>query len=214
MTKGLFITFEGGEGTGKSTQIKLFNEYLEKSGIKNILTREPGGTPLAEQIRELLVKGKADKMDQMTELLLFFAARRDHVVKKIRPNIDAGITVVSDRFADSSTAYQGYGRGKNETNIKNVNELYRIVVGDFKPDLTFILDIDPKIGLMRSVKRAGNDEQRFEGMDFTFHENLRAGYLDIARAYPERCVIIDANQTVDQVHRDIVNAYHRKIQST
>ncbi len=211
MQKGLFITFEGGEGTGKSTQIKLFAEYLAREGIPYSLTREPGGSDGAEEIRSLLLKGTVDKWDKMTEMLLFTAARRDHLVKKIWPEINRGITVVSDRFADSTKAYQGCGYGSDEKTMQTVENLYHMIAGDFKPDLTFILDIDPKIGVMRSQKRAGNNEQRFEDMDLSFHENLRAGFLQIAKSDPQRCVVVNADQTIENVHRDIVKGFVERV---
>lgn len=211
MQKGLFITFEGGEGTGKSTQIKLFAEYLAREGIPYSLTREPGGSDGAEEIRSLLLKGAVDKWDKMTEMLLFTAARRDHLVKKIWPEINRGITVVSDRFADSTKAYQGCGYGNDEKTMQTVENLYHMIAGDFKPDLTFILDIDPKIGVMRSQKRADNNEQRFEDMDLSFHENLRAGFLQIAKSEPQRCVVVNADQTIENVHRDIVKGFVERV---
>lgn len=211
MKKGLFITFEGGEGTGKSTQIKLFAEYLARKDIPYSLTREPGGSEGAEEIRSLLLKGAVDKWDKTTEMLLFTAARRDHLVKKIWPEINRGITVVSDRFADSTKAYQGCGYGNDEKTLQTVENLYHMIAGDFKPDLTFILDIDPKIGIMRSQKRAGNDEQRFEDMDLSFHENLRAGFLQIAKSDPQRCVVVNADQTIENVHKDIVKGFVEKV---
>lgn len=211
MQKGLFITFEGGEGTGKSTQIKLFAEYLAREGIPYSLTREPGGSDGAEEIRSLLLKGAVDKWDKITEMLLFTAARRDHLVKKIWPEINRGITVVSDRFADSTKAYQGCGYGNDEKTMQTVENLYHMIAGDFKPDLTFILDIDPKIGVMRSQKRAGNNEQRFEDMDLSFHENLRAGFLQIAKNNPQRCVVVNADQTIENVHKDIVKGFVEKV---
>lgn len=211
MKKGLFITFEGGEGTGKSTQIKLFAEYLAREDIPYSLTREPGGSEGAEEIRSLLLKGAVDKWDKTTEMLLFTAARRDHLVKKIWPEINRGITVVSDRFADSTKAYQGCGYGNDEKTLQTVENLYHMIAGDFKPDLTFILDIDPKIGIMRSQKRAGNDEQRFEDMDLSFHENLRAGFLQIAKSDPQRCVVVNADQTIENVHKDIVKGFVEKV---
>lgn len=211
MQKGLFITFEGGEGTGKSTQIKLFTDYLAREGISYLLTREPGGSEGAEEIRSLLLKGSVDKWDKMTEMLLFTAARRDHLVKKIWPAMDKGITVVSDRFADSTKAYQGCGYGSDEKTLQTVEDLYHMIAGDFKPDLTFILDIDPKIGVMRSQKRVGNDEQRFEDMDLSFHRNLREGFLQIAKSDPQRCIVVNADQTIENVHKEIVKGFVEKV---
>ena len=207
MAKGLFITFEGGEGTGKSTQIKMFADYLEKQGYSVLLTREPGGSPGAEEIRSLLLKGDANKWDKITEIFLFFAARRDHLTKKIWPALEKGQIVLSDRFADSTLAYQGYGYGYDPKMIEIIQNAYKCVAGDFKPDMTFILDIDPEIGLKRSLARSGNTEVRFEGMDFKFHQNLREAFLKIAYDNPERCKIINANQTIEQVHQNIINSF-------
>lgn len=206
MNKGLFITFEGGEGAGKSTQIRLFSDYLKQNGIAHILTREPGGSKGAEDIRTLLLKGDTEKWDKITEIMLFSAARRDHLVKKIWPAMEEGTTVVSDRFADSTMAYQGYGYGVNDEIIKIVRNTYQTIAGDFEPDMTFILDIDPKIGVGRSIVRVGNNEQRFENMDFSFHENLRNGFLQIAKT-ASRYIVIDANQSIEKVHQDIIQKF-------
>ena len=211
MIKGYFITFEGGEGCGKSTQIKLFTEYLQKKGIPCLLTREPGGSQGAEEIRALLLKGDTSKWDKITEILLFSAARRDHLVKKIWPALEQGTTVISDRFADSTMAYQGYGYGINEASIQMVNDTYKMIAGDFEPDLTFILDIAPEVGINRSMARSGNDEQRFEHMDLTFHHNLRNGFLKIASQNPKRYAVIDASGSIDQVHQDIIKQFEERL---
>ncbi|MBR6674902.1 MAG: dTMP kinase [Alphaproteobacteria bacterium] len=211
MTKGYFITFEGGEGCGKSTQIKLFTEYLQKKGIPCLLTREPGGSQGAEEIRALLLKGDTSKWDKITEILLFSAARRDHLVKKIWPALEQGTTVISDRFADSTMAYQGYGYGINEASIQMVNDTYKMIAGNFEPDLTFILDIAPEVGINRSMARSGNDEQRFEHMDLTFHHNLRNGFLKIASQNPKRYAVIDASGSIDQVHQDIIKQFEERL---
>lgn len=211
MTRGYFITFEGGEGCGKSTQIKLFTDYLQQKGMPCLLTREPGGSPGAEEIRSLLLKGDTGKWDKITEILLFSAARRDHLVKKIWPALETGTTVISDRFADSTMAYQGYGYGIDETGIQMVNDTYRMIAGDFEPDLTFILDIDPQVGIARSMARSGNDEQRFEHMDLTFHHNLRNGFLKIAGQNPKRYAVIDASGSIEQVHQDIIKQFEERL---
>ncbi len=210
MQKGLFITFEGGEGTGKSTQIRLLAEYLEKAGHSVVLTREPGGSTGAEEIRSLLLKGTTDKWDKMTEILLFTAARRDHLIKKIWPALEQGSVVLSDRFADSTLAYQGYGYGYDAETVKNIQTLYQLIAKDFKPDLTFVLDIDPIIGLKRSLDRSGNTEVRFEGMDIQFHKNLREAFLTMAKQEPTRYRVINAAQSIERVHQDIIQAYQEK----
>ena len=211
MEKGLFITFEGGEGTGKSTQIKLFADYLKENGYTVSLTREPGGSPGAEEIRSLLLRGASDKWDKLTEIFLFFAARRDHLTKTIWPALKQGQVVLSDRFADSTLAYQGYGYGYDQKMVEIIKNVYQIIAGDFKPDITFILDIDPEIGLKRSLARSGNVEVRFEGMDLKFHQNLRNAFLKIAAENPKRCQVIDANQSIEQVHQSIVQAFQEKV---
>ena len=200
---GLFITFEGGEGAGKSTQIQMLKSTLETMGKEVLLTREPGGSKGGELIRPLLVSGEAD-WDAVSETLLFSAARRDHLTHKIWPALKEGKIVLCDRFSDSTLAYQGYGRGNNLEIQKVVTDLYKIVAGDFEPDLTLILDIDPKIGLKRSCERTGNTEKRFENMDFSFHENLRTGFLKIAQENPTRCHVIDANRSLDEIHQKIM----------
>ena len=204
--KGCFITFEGGEGTGKSTQIKLLDEYLKSKGKSVVATKEPGGTDVGLEIRKLLVCGDKDKFDATAEALMYFADRHIHLSKKIWPAMEKGAIVLSDRFADSTFAYQYWGYNKRVSK-ETLQQLYQIAVGDFKPDLTIILDIDPKIGLERSFNKAKTmdvKELRFEGREFEFHQNLRCGFLEIAKAEPERCVVLDANKPIDELHKDIV----------
>lgn len=199
MVRGNFITFEGCEGVGKSTQITRLAEYLNVIGQNVIVTREPGGTLGAEKIRELLVTGCCERWDAITEALLNFAARRDHVERIIRPALKTGQWVICDRFADSTTAYQGYAGGMTQADIKL---LYSISIGSLKPDLTFIIDVPVDISLMRIQARHGV-EDRYERMDRTFHENLRQGFLNIAQKNSERCVVIDGNRNIDQVTEEI-----------
>ena len=204
--KGKFITFEGGEGTGKSTQIKMLSEYLKQKDKDIVLTKEPGGTPLGQELRKMLITGDKDKMDAVTEALLFFADRHNHLVSKVWPAMEIGQWVLSDRFADSTFAYQYYGH-QGRVSKENLDALYKIAVGDFKPDLTIILDIDPKIGLDRSLKKAAGEEikeVRFESIDIDFHYRLREGFLKIANNDPHRCVVLDANKPIDELHKDIV----------
>lgn len=200
---GKFITFEGGEGSGKSTQIQLLKDHLQSKGYDVIVTREPGGTPDAEEIRHLLVNGDPAKWDAMTELLLMFAARRDHLVKKIWPAVKKGVWVLSDRFADSSMAYQGYAHGLGQ---EKVQALYDLVIGQYKPDLTLILDIDPKEGLLRAGARAmeGAQEDRFEQLGLSFHQKIREAFLTIAAADQSRCKILQANQSIEALSLDII----------
>ncbi|MEQ8195692.1 MAG: dTMP kinase [Rhodospirillales bacterium] len=196
---GKFITLEGGEGTGKSTQIALLCEALVQAGIETVRTREPGGAPGAEAIRRLLVEGDTGKWDALTEALLHTAARHEHLCRTVNPALAAGKWVVSDRFADSTLAYQGYGHGLDHGVIK---KLYELVVGDFKPDLTIMLDIMVEHGLARAAGR-GDEEDRYERMDLGFHERVRQGFMNIATHEPGRCVVIDADRTVEAVHAEI-----------
>ncbi len=200
MAKGRFITFEGGEGAGKSTQLRRLAESLRQRGIAVVTTREPGGSSGAEQIRGLLVSGEPDRWDGTTEALLHFAARRDHLRVTVWPALDAGKWVLCDRFADSTLAYQGYGHGLPPSTIR---DLYRITVGDFAPDLTLILDLPVHAGLKRAGARGGT-EDRYEKMDMAFHQRLRDGFLTIAAEEPHRCAVVPADQTEDEVARAIL----------
>lgn len=195
MARGRFITFEGGEGGGKSTQVKGLATVLGGAGIDVVTTREPGGTPGAEEIRKLLVEGAPERWDGMTEALLLAAARREHVVRTIAPALAAGRWVISDRFADSTLAYQGDGRGLDRAALETLRKL---AVGNLLPDLTLILDLPVELGLARAQARRGT-ELRFEAMDRAFHERLRQGFLTIAAAEPTRCVVIDAAAPVEAV---------------
>lgn len=210
MKKGYFVTFEGGEGTGKSTQCRLLSDYLTQKGKKPILTREPGGSVGAEEIRNLLVTGDENRWDSVTETLLFMAARRNHLVQKIWPALEADQVVICDRFLDSTLAYQGYGYGKDQKTLDMIRTIYRLIAGDFYPDLTIILDIDPQEGLRRSYARAGNTEQRFESKDLSFHHNLRQGFLDLARS-GDRYVIVDASATIEQIHNQICQIVQERL---
>jgi dTMP kinase len=171
-------------------------------GKEVLLTREPGGSEGAEKIRPLLVSGNAN-WDALTEVLLFSAARRDHLVNKIWPALKEGKIVLCDRFADSTLAYQGYGRKDDKELQQKLMDLYQMIAGDFRPDLTFILDIDPEIGLKRSCDRLGNNERRFEDMDIQFHKNLRQAFLKIAQQDNQRCHVIQTNRSVEEIHQDI-----------
>lgn len=207
MKKGKFITFEGGEGGGKSTQSALLAEHLRKQGIHCIQTREPGGTEGAEAIRNLLVTGDTNRWDPMTELLLHFAARRDHVEKRIKPALAEGTWVICDRFIDSTFAYQGYGHGSG---VAFVETMHRLVIGDFMPDLTFILDVPPSTGIARTKVRQGN-ENRYERMAGTFHERVRLGFLAVATKYPERCAVVDATQPIAPIQETIVKTLKERL---
>lgn len=199
---GQFITFEGGEGAGKSTQVRLLADALERAGIEVVSTREPGGSAGAEAIRSLLVTGAVDRWDAHTEALLHTAARRDHLARTVWPALDRGAWVVCDRFADSTLAYQGYGHGLSKDFITG---LTRLAVGDFKPDLTFVLDLTVEEGLRRAGGRGGA-EDRYERMGTAFHERLRQGFLEIARNEPDRCAVIDASLAPEEVHQMVMRA--------
>lgn len=204
--KGLFITLEGGEGAGKSTQSRRLKSALESAGRDVVLTREPGGTPEAEKIRDLLVQRDGGNWTPMAECLLFFAARQMHVETLIKPALAAGKIVICDRFTDSTIAYQGYGHGFD---ISTIQQVAKLSLGDFKPDVTFILDLPVADGLARSLKQkdmAGgkeNTEDRFEKLKIDFHEKLRQGFLTIARNEPNRCVVVDAGGSADDVYNVI-----------
>jgi dTMP kinase len=194
---GRFITFEGGEGAGKSTQAALLARRLEEAGIDVVVTREPGGSPGAEAIRHVLLSGAAKPLGPHAEAILFAAARDDHVQHKIRPALDAGKWVICDRFADSTRVYQGV-LGNVEAPL--ISGLERIAVGETRPDLTLILDIKPKVGLARAARRRGTGRaDRYEAEALTFHERLRAAYRELAQREPERCVLVEVSGRPEHV---------------
>jgi dTMP kinase len=193
--RGHFISFEGGEGAGKSTQIRTLAARLEGLGRTVVLTREPGGSAGAESLRDLLVRGAADRWSPIAETLILYAARADHLERRIRPALAQGAWVLCDRFADSTRAYQGAGGG---TPPDVIAALEQAVIGADWPDLTLILDLPVAAGLARASQRGGA-EQRFESKGLAFHERLRAGFLEIAAAEPQRCRVIDAGAGVDDV---------------
>jgi dTMP kinase len=192
---GRFITLEGGEGAGKSTQIARLADWLRSSGRNVVTTREPGGSPGAEMIRKLLVEGPAERWDGTTEALLHFAARRDHLRSTVWPALESGAWVMSDRFADSTRAYQGWGHGLD---LEALDRLYEVAVDGFRPDLTLILDLPVEAGLARAAARCGA-ETRYESLPRDFHERVRKGFLEIAKAEPRRCAIVDASNDIDTV---------------
>lgn len=203
---GKFLTFEGGEGAGKSTQIKRLGAALEATGTSTTVTREPGGSPGAETIRGLLLDPSAE-WDAPTEALLHFAARADHYTTRIAPALRKGDWVICDRFADSTRAYQGFGLGLS---MEAIETLYEIALGDFVPDLTIILDVPVDVGMTRMESRDG-DPDRYEKMDVAFHERLRQGFLEIAAREPERCEIIDAVADIDTVTQRIFDCVERRL---
>ncbi|MFH1653346.1 MAG: dTMP kinase [Pseudomonadota bacterium] len=202
--KGLFITFEGIEGCGKSTQIKLLADFLKKEGSQVLLTREPGGTSIGDKIREILLDPENAGMSARCELLLYSASRHQHVSEKIIPSLKKGMVVLSDRFFDATQAYQGAAR---KLSGDLVEECRRIATEGIDPDLTFILDLPAKEGLNRISSRYDKDgggADRLESEDIGFHERVREGYLQIAKREPKRVVVIDAKKTVDEIHEEIV----------
>ena len=195
--RGRFITFEGGEGAGKSVQTRRLARRLEGLGLKVALTREPGGSPLAEALRQVILSGDAARLGAEGEALLFSAARIDHIDATIAPALERGEWVVSDRFADSTRAYQGAAGRLDESFIFRLED---IVVGSTRPDLTLILDVPPKLGLARAANRRGaQGADRFEGEGLPFHRALRAAFLEIATQEPDRCAVIDADGTEAKV---------------
>jgi dTMP kinase len=205
---GKFITFEGGEGVGKSTQVRILFEKLMEIGVNCLLTREPGGSKGAEEIRELLVKGGTDKWHPMTEALLHNAARAEHLESTIRPAINDGVCVISDRYADSTIAYQGYGQG---VDVDTLLAMHKISTKNFWPDLTIVLDGNE---LHRAVEREeeNNDkEDRYERMGSEFHEKLQQSFLDIAKKNPERCIVVSAKGTIEEVADRIWQSVQEKL---
>lgn len=198
MGAGHFITFEGIDGSGKSTQARLLAERLRGAGATVVLTREPGGSQGAEDIRALLLTGEPDRWSAETEILLFTAARRDHLEKTIRPALEAGQVVISDRFADSTRVYQGATRGDLRA---TVDRLHALMIG-CEPDLTFVIDMEPALALERGLARRSG-EDRFEEFGLGFQETLRHGFLALARAAPARCVVIDGQRDPGQIATEV-----------
>jgi dTMP kinase len=196
--KALFLSLEGSEGAGKSTSLKFIKQWFEIKGIELVVTREPGGTPFAEEIRNLLLANREEKVASDAELLLMYASRVQHCQKFIIPHLENGQYVISDRFNDASFAYQGFGRGLD---IGRLTELDQWCLGDFKPDLTLFLDISVELGLKRAGDRSTPD--RFEVEDITFFDNVRKGYLERAKNEPERIKVIDASGSIEQVQARI-----------
>jgi dTMP kinase len=207
--RGRFITFEGGEGSGTSTQIKILAERLNAAKLHTIVTREPGGSPGAEIIRHLVLSGMGKLLGTDAETLLFAAARDDHVHTVIKPALEQGVWVLCDRFADSTRAYQGR-LGNVLPGVLNAME--RVTIGDLKPDLTVILDIPVEIGMQRAAaRRGGCAPDRFEAEDVAFHRQLRDAYRDIAASDPQRCVVIDANADVATVAAAVWTALRDRV---
>lgn len=203
---GRFITLEGGEGAGKSTQIQVVKDYLEARGIDVIVTREPGGTPVGQEIRNLLVCGDKDKWSPLSETLLILADRAAHLERVIRPALADGKYVVCDRFFDSTRAYQGIAGGLG---LEVIHNLQQPVLGTTLPDVTLLLDIDPEKGLSRAQERGG--DLRFESKTLAYHQTLRQAFLDFAKQEPERMVVIDADRDIDAVSADIITALGERL---
>jgi dTMP kinase len=195
-----FITLEGVEGSGKSTIINFIKDSLETSGRKVVVTREPGGIDISEQIRSVILDKNNTKMEGRTEALLYAAARRQHLVEKVIPSLNEGNIVLCDRFVDSSLAYQGYARGLGIDEVFSVN---KFAIGDLMPDLTLYLDLDPQIGLNRIAKNKGREINRLDLEEINFHIKVREGYEEVLKMFPERIIRIDANQEVGKVVADI-----------
>jgi len=204
--RGAFITFEGGEGAGKSTQLRLLGEALRRSGRPVVLTREPGGSPGAEAVRALLLGGAVERWDPVTETLLHYAARREHVATTIAPALARGDWVVSDRFADSTVVYQGSAQGTPRAMIE---ALHRLVLGDLTPDLTLLLDLPVAVGLARIAARGG--ATRYDRMTVAFHEAVRAGFLDLAGREPGRIAVIDASGSETATAAAVKDALRRRL---
>ena len=196
---GRFITLEGGEGAGKSSQIQVVKDYLEARGIDVVVTREPGGTPVGQEIRNLLVSGDKDKWSPLSETLLILADRAAHLERVIRPALADGKYVVCDRFFDSTRAYQGIAGGLG---LEVIHNLQQPVLGTTLPDVTLLLDIDPEKGLSRAQERGG--DLRFESKTLAYHQTLRQAFLDFAKQEPERMVVIDADRDIEAVSTDII----------
>jgi dTMP kinase len=205
--RGKFITLEGGEGAGKSTQARHLKQALEARGLAVVLTREPGGTPGAEEIRNLLVHGEPERWTALSETLLFLAARADHVARLIRPALDAGKWVICDRFTDSTIVYQGIVRG---VGVDLVRKLQNETLGGFGPDVTLLLDIDPAVGMVRTRAR-DEHASRFEKFDADFHRRLRVAFCELAAADTARCVTIDAAQPQEAVLESIARAVQERL---
>ncbi len=203
-----FISFEGGEGAGKSIQTQILADTLEKKGISVVKTREPGGSIEAELIRQLLVTGGTKKWLPKSEVLLHYAARIQHVVEVIRPSLANGKWVISDRFHDSTIAYQGYGHNQN---LNELELIHSFALKEFKPDFTIVLDLPVEIGLSRSKARRSN-EDRYERMDLNFHQRVREGFLKISAQDPERFTVLNASQTIENISNQIFEIISKKFQ--
>ncbi len=199
MEYGKFITFEGTDGSGKTTQIKLLEEYIKNKGYELVLTREPGGTKVSELIRDLVLDPSNSEIMPLTEMIMYSASRAQHVSQLIKPAIEAGKIVICDRFVDSSYAYQGNGRG---VDLKVIADVNRVAIDGMSPDITFFLDIDPEIAIKRRINATGADRIEQEKIDF--HRRVYEGYKKMALLFPERIKTINANKSIDEISSQII----------
>jgi len=204
----MFVTIEGPEGSGKSSVTKEVVKLLEKEGYEVVLTREPGGTPIAEQIRNVILDKENTKMDPMTEALLYAASRRQHLVEKVWPLSKEGKIIISDRFLDSSLAYQGGARGLG---IDKILALNQYATDGYYPELTLLFDVDPRIGLARIAANKGREVNRLDLEKIDFHDSVRQTFLDLAKRFPDRYVVLDASKPFDEVVKDAYNAVKEKL---
>ncbi|KEH98315.1 dTMP kinase [Clostridium massiliodielmoense] len=202
MNKGVFITLEGPEGSGKTTIVKMIEEYLKKNNVDYISTREPGGINISEQIRNVILNRDNTEMDPRTEALLYVASRRQHLAERVIPALESGKVVICDRFVDSSLAYQGYARGIGIDEVMEINEF---AIDGYMPDLTLYLDIEPEIGLNRISKNSEREVNRLDLEKLDFHKKVREGYFKLLERYPNRIKQINANQSVDKVFTEVKN---------
>ncbi|WP_409343854.1 dTMP kinase [Paenibacillus sp. MBLB4367] len=209
MNKGLFITIEGGEGAGKTSMIGRIQALLSQKGRTVVVTREPGGIEIAEQIREVLLNPKHTAMDERTEALLYAAARRQHLVEKVAPALERGDIVLCDRFIDSSLAYQGYARRLGIDEVLSINTF---AIGTLMPDLTFYFDLDPEVGLARIRSNEGREVNRLDLEKLDFHHRVRQGYLEVALRFPERIVKVNADRPQDDVFADVKAVLDRHLE--
>jgi len=201
MQKGKFIVLEGGEGTGKTVQSKLLSEYLTSCGVDSVITREPGGCPVAEKIREVIVRGNAEDLNSVSEFLLLSASRTEHVRQKIVPTLSQGKWVISDRYYFSSYAHQAY---TGKVDFEFVKSVTKLAIDGNEPEITFIIDLPADIGIRRSLDKLSTAaEKRFEGKSLSYHESVREGYLKMAENN-DNIVLINGNQTVEKIHQDII----------
>lgn len=202
-----FITFEGGEGSGKTTLIELLIKDLEKRGIKTFKTREPGGSKISEEIRNIILDKENTEMDYKTEALLYASSRRQHLVEIVTPAIEKGYLVICDRYLDSSLAYQGYARGLGIDDVYNIN-LY--ATSGILPDLTILIDQDPRVGLAR-IKNNQRDTNRLDVENINFHDRVRTGYLEVAKKFPERIKTINGERPLEEVYKDVLDEVLKRL---